>query len=213
MTTWPSATKATTTSIDSGTDNPNLSRAQIKQNFDNVNDVIDMFDMDGLANNDLMTYNATDTNFQDNRQLISEAYLSAVDLIGGSETELLSGTVTTGTIRYAISEDSDQYGFVSLRSDSMGFILQPGRYFIELNSIHGPGITIYDEEYGKPHVYFYPQRTDADFKTQYHGFLQDIGTDTEYQLRRDHATIVLPGNVSIGSDTNAKIRIKITKLG
>jgi hypothetical protein len=43
MTTWPSASKASTTNLDSGTDKPRLARADIKQNVDNVNDIIDYF--------------------------------------------------------------------------------------------------------------------------------------------------------------------------
>jgi len=39
---WPT-TKATTTHLDDGTDNPNLARPEIKQNIDNVNDIIDFF--------------------------------------------------------------------------------------------------------------------------------------------------------------------------
>lgn len=39
---WPT-TKATTTHLDDQTDDPNLARPQIKQNIDNVNDIIDFF--------------------------------------------------------------------------------------------------------------------------------------------------------------------------
>ena len=39
---WPS-TKAQTTHLDAQTDDPNLARPEIKQNIDNVNDIIDFF--------------------------------------------------------------------------------------------------------------------------------------------------------------------------
>ena len=39
---WPT-TRATTTALDQGSDNPNLARPQIKQNVDNVNAIIDEF--------------------------------------------------------------------------------------------------------------------------------------------------------------------------
>lgn len=39
---WPSS-KATTTHLDAQTDDPNQARPQIKQNIDNVNDIIDFF--------------------------------------------------------------------------------------------------------------------------------------------------------------------------
>ena len=43
MTTWPSGTKASTANLDAGTDKPRLARPDIKQNVDNVNDIIDFF--------------------------------------------------------------------------------------------------------------------------------------------------------------------------
>jgi hypothetical protein len=39
---WPT-TKATTTHLDAGTDDPNQARPEIKQNIDNVNSIIDFF--------------------------------------------------------------------------------------------------------------------------------------------------------------------------
>ena len=47
MTTWPSASKATTTHTDSGADKPRLARVDINQNILNVNDVIDYLDGGG----------------------------------------------------------------------------------------------------------------------------------------------------------------------
>lgn len=43
MTTWPSGTKASTEHLDAGSDKPRLARPDIKQNVDNVNDIIDYF--------------------------------------------------------------------------------------------------------------------------------------------------------------------------
>jgi hypothetical protein len=44
---WPSGTKAATTNVDAGTDQPKLARADIKQNIDNVNSIIDYFGTNG----------------------------------------------------------------------------------------------------------------------------------------------------------------------
>ena len=43
--TWPTSTKATTTHTDSPGDNPQNARAEIKQDIDNVNTIIDTFDL------------------------------------------------------------------------------------------------------------------------------------------------------------------------
>jgi hypothetical protein len=59
MTTWPSASKASTSNLDSGSDKPRLARADIKQNVDNVNDIIDYFDGGGpiTATGDQISFN------------------------------------------------------------------------------------------------------------------------------------------------------------
>ena len=51
MATWPSGTKAGTTHLDAGTDSPRLARPDIKQNVDNVNAIIDMFNIDSPSAN------------------------------------------------------------------------------------------------------------------------------------------------------------------
>lgn len=56
---WPSGSKASTTNVDAGSDKPKLARADIKQNIDNVNAIIDEFDIAAPSNGDILTYNAT----------------------------------------------------------------------------------------------------------------------------------------------------------
>lgn len=64
MATWPSGSKASTANLDAGTDKPSLARADIKQNVDNVNDIIDMFNISGPTNNQILKYNSTNTRFE-----------------------------------------------------------------------------------------------------------------------------------------------------
>ena len=64
MTTWPSATKASTTHVDAGTDQISLARADIKQNIDNVNDIIDIFNIASPTNGDLMQYSSSTTKWE-----------------------------------------------------------------------------------------------------------------------------------------------------
>jgi len=47
MPTWPSGSKASTANVDAGSDSITSARADIKQNFDNVNDIIDFYDPTG----------------------------------------------------------------------------------------------------------------------------------------------------------------------
>ena len=64
MATWPSGTKAGTTHLDSGTDSPRLARPDIKQNVDNVNSVIDMFNIDSPTNGQILKYNTSNARFE-----------------------------------------------------------------------------------------------------------------------------------------------------
>ena len=66
---WPKNTKASTNNVDAGTDSITSARADIKQNFDNVNDIIDTFDIGGdsagqIADGDILQYNSTASAFQ-----------------------------------------------------------------------------------------------------------------------------------------------------
>lgn len=64
MATWPSGTKAGTTHLDAGTDSPRLARPDIKQNVDNVNAIIDMFNIDSPSANQVLKYNTGNARFE-----------------------------------------------------------------------------------------------------------------------------------------------------
>ncbi len=64
MTTWPSGSKASTANLDSGTDKPRLARPDIKQNVDNVNDIIDIFNIASPQNKQFLKYNSSNSRFE-----------------------------------------------------------------------------------------------------------------------------------------------------
>lgn len=64
MATWPSGTKAGTTNLDAGTDSPRLARPDILQNVNNVNSIIDMFNIDSPTANQVLKYNTGNTRFE-----------------------------------------------------------------------------------------------------------------------------------------------------
>ena len=59
MPTWPSGTKAGTTNVDNPNDLVVDARADIKQNIDNVNDIIDTFSITSPNDGDVLQYNST----------------------------------------------------------------------------------------------------------------------------------------------------------
>jgi hypothetical protein len=64
MATWPSGTKASTNNCDAGTDSPRLFRVDAKQNIDNVNAIIDMFNIDSPSANQVLKYNTGNARFE-----------------------------------------------------------------------------------------------------------------------------------------------------
>jgi hypothetical protein len=64
MTTWPAGTKASTANLDAGTDSPRLARADLLQNVQNVNDVIDMFNITSPTNNQILVYSTANARFE-----------------------------------------------------------------------------------------------------------------------------------------------------
>ena len=56
---WPSGSKAPTTNVDSGTDSITSARADIKQNIDNVNDIIDHLNITSPTDGDVLKYSSS----------------------------------------------------------------------------------------------------------------------------------------------------------
>jgi hypothetical protein len=59
MPTWPSGTKASTLNVDAGSDQISSARIDIKQNIDNVNDIIDTFNIASPSDGDLLQYSTS----------------------------------------------------------------------------------------------------------------------------------------------------------
>ena len=90
MPTWPTS-KAGTTHLDSGSDNPGSARADIKQNVDNVNDMIDTIVVNSPSANQVLAYDSGDSRFEN-------IAVPAVTSVAGG-TGLTGGTITaTGTL-------------------------------------------------------------------------------------------------------------------
>ena len=107
MTTWPSASKATTTHLDSGTDSPRLARPELKQNVDNVNDIIDMFNISSPTNNQILKYSTAAGRFE-----LATDTSTGITLVGDDSTGTLISDGETfkiagaGTVTTAVSGDT-----------------------------------------------------------------------------------------------------------
>lgn len=109
MATWPSGSKASTTNLDAGTDRPSLARADIKQNVDNVNSIIDMFNIATPSNEQILKYNAGNSRFElvaDAGQNINAGTGISVDQESDGGVTI-SSTVTDTNTTYTIDAETD----------------------------------------------------------------------------------------------------------
>jgi hypothetical protein len=109
MATWPSGSKASTTNLDAGTDRPSLARADIKQNVDNVNSIIDMFNIATPTNEQILKYNAGNSRFElvaDAGQNINAGTGISVDQESDGGVTI-SSTVTDTNTTYTIDAETD----------------------------------------------------------------------------------------------------------
>lgn len=122
MATWPS-TKATTTHLSDGTDDPNQARPQISQNIDNVNKIIDYIVPTSVADGDILQYNDGNARFE-NKTLAAAGLNKTVYL------SLLTNSTQGSVNFYRFNELSDPYGISTVGGDGK-LRLETGTYTVE----------------------------------------------------------------------------------
>lgn len=107
MATWPSSTKASTANCDSGSDSPRLFRSDAKQNIDNQNAIIDMFNISSPSNNQILKYNSSNARFE----LAADSAAGGITFVGDDSSGTLVNIDETfkvagaGTVTTAVSGD------------------------------------------------------------------------------------------------------------
>ncbi len=85
MATWPAGSKASTANLDSGSDSPRLARSDIKTNVDNVNSIIDMFNIDSPTANQILKYNNSNARFE----LTADSAAGGITFVGDDSSGTL----------------------------------------------------------------------------------------------------------------------------
>lgn len=132
MAIWPSSTKASTDNVDSGSDKPRLARADIKQNIDNTNSIIDMFEIASPSDKDTLVYNSTNSRFETQAAVFQEAILQIGTAVSSTDPQIDITSIT-----------SDPGGITSLTSGQ--FTLGVGTYLVwcwTANGSNNPGSTV-----------------------------------------------------------------------
>jgi hypothetical protein len=132
---WPSGSKAGTSNVDNGNDLLANARADIKQNIDNTNSIIDEFNISSPSDGDLLQYSSSTGKFE---QVASSSVGSAAGqqaVIKADATNLnldSAGSRTSGTFLLEMSEIYDDAGFISFNNNQ--FNLTAATYWFEVNS-------------------------------------------------------------------------------
>ena len=152
---WPTSTKSTTTHTDSPSDNPQNARAEIKQDIDNVNAIIDTFDLSTTPEQgSILAYDSATGKFSSTgTQNLAKAYF----IYKGFETGLVhsggsglpgaaDGTASQSDAgNYPITSDGrrdkmmdrqDKFDPYNLTTDITGDGIQlgPGTYLVQTTS-------------------------------------------------------------------------------
>lgn len=137
---WPSSTKAGTTNVDNGSDKPSLARPDIKQNIDNVNAIIDTFNISSPNDGDLLQYSTSTGQWE---QVASSSVGTDLSMVF-----LQTGTGKDASNRLELTEYLDTNGIAT--TGSYTFTLPSGSYYINVDSTTSTtsvqdSITLYNE--------------------------------------------------------------------
>tara|TARA_R100001129_G_scaffold182289_1_gene162703 strand:- start:345 stop:962 length:618 start_codon:yes stop_codon:yes gene_type:complete len=143
---WPSGSKAGTSNVDNGNDLLANARADIKQNIDNTNSIIDEFNISSPSDGDLLQYSSSTGKFE---QVASGSIGAAGQqaIIKADATDLnldSAGNRAGANLKVPLSEIFDGAGFISISNDQIS--LTAATYWLEFESTidKGTGTTTID---------------------------------------------------------------------
>lgn len=120
---WPSSSKASTANVDAGNDSISLARPDIKQNIDNVNAIIDEFDIASSSQGQTLRYNGSvwQPVFSGNVNVIEQNTAQSGFSGGQNDEEDYSGTFTlTGSGGVTASGNTITFPAGTYLIDSVG---------------------------------------------------------------------------------------------
>lgn len=124
---WPSGTKASTTNVDNGADLISNARADIKQNIDNVNDIIDHLNISSPNNGDILQYSTATGKWE---QVASTSIGSTNPIFVGMNQGSSTTAGNTTNVTYQPLESAFTTGGATYASNIL--TLAAGTYALEL---------------------------------------------------------------------------------
>jgi len=134
---WPSGTKAGTTNVDAGTDLIANARPDIKQNIDNVNEIIDHLNISSPSDGDVLKYSSSSGKWEQVQATTLGTQVAVLDVLAPNLDENATVGVDSAAalLTAQVTENKDPGGFVSISGDSANayeITLDAGSYMIEL---------------------------------------------------------------------------------
>ena len=134
---WPSGTKAGTTNVDAGTDLIANARPDIKQNIDNVNEIIDHLNISSPSDGDVLKYSSSSGKWEQVQASTLGTQVAVLDVLAPNLDENATVGVDSAAalLTAQVTENKDPGGFVSISGDSANayeITLDAGSYMIEL---------------------------------------------------------------------------------
>lgn len=134
---WPSGTKAGTTNVDAGTDLIANARPDIKQNIDNVNEIIDHLNISSPSDGDVLQYSSSSGKWEQVQATTLGTQVAVLDVLAPNLDENTTVGVDSAAalLTAQVTENKDPGGFVSISGDSANayeITLSAGSYMIEL---------------------------------------------------------------------------------
>ncbi len=123
---WPSGSKAGITHLDQGSDRPSLARADIKQNVDNVNSIIDHLNISSPSNGDLLKYSSSTGKWEQIATSANQPNIALVQILANSSSQNVSSNI----YRRGLNETFDPNGIVAV-SSTYQLTLGVGNYIFE----------------------------------------------------------------------------------
>lgn len=131
---WPSGTKASTANVDEGSDSISNARADIKQNIDNVNDMIDHLNISSPSDGDVLRYSSSSGKWEQVASTSLNIPFAVFQDNGGASAVALGGYDYR-----SVTEIFDSGNFASITTDTNGIDqinLSDGTYMIEFSGAY-----------------------------------------------------------------------------
>jgi len=207
---WPSGTKASTANVDQGADLISLARPDIKQNIDNVNDIIDHLNISSPTDGDLLQYSNATGKWE---QVTASSVGTQIAFFTLQGSNLTQGNYTNQLDLIQVTETVDSGNIATVTGDSgsnYGLQLLPGKYILGLhysttNNLTSFELRVANEEDSVLDIFNLIVNSQDDSLKQSINYLDTDIKGVDFRFEFDYNNVVV-------SDANITAFLQVTKI-